>query len=221
MNVYRALFSRVHREGVPFVLIAFVVAALGFLFVSDMLGWIALIVTAVFVYFFRDPERVVPERDGILVSPADGLVSILDEAAPPGELEMGPEPRARIAIFLSVIDVHVTRAPAAGKVGELAYVAGGFANAMDAEASAANERQLLRLDLADGRDLAVAQIAGKIARRIVCEVEEGETLERGARFGIIRFGSRVDVYLPEGMVPRVAVGQRMTGGESVIAEAAA
>jgi len=219
MNPYRAMFNRVHRAGIPFVLASFAAALLCFLVISDTLGWLFLLVTAAMVYFFRDPERVIPEREGILVSPGDGLVALVDRAVPPEELEMGGEARTRISIFLSVLDVHVTRAPGEGRVGRLAYVPGRFRNAMDTAASEANERQLLRIDGADGADVGVALIAGLIARRIVCPLEEGQTLGRGERIGIIRFGSRADLYCPVGWQPLVAEGQRAVGGETPLAAA--
>ena len=217
MSPYRAMFNRVHRAGIPFVLGGFVSGVLAFLFGLETLGGLAWLLTAAMIYFFRDPERVVPERTGILVSPADGLVALVDRAVPPAELDMGDAARPRVSIFLSVLDVHVVRSPAGGRVGAEAYVPGSFRNAMDTEASEANERKLLRIDAAEGGTLGLALIAGLIARRIVCDVEAGQEIARGARLGIIRFGSRVDVYCPGDMVPLVGEGQRMIGGETPIA----
>jgi len=218
MSPYRAMFNRVHRAGMPFVLAGFVVGVLCFLVGLETLGGLALLLTAAMIYFFRDPERVVSDRPGMLVSPADGLVALVDLASPPAELEMGSAARPRVSIFLSVLDVHVVRSPAEGQVGKHAYVPGSFRNAMDTEASEANERQLLRIDTPDGDSAGLAMIAGLIARRIVCDVSADDGVARGGRIGIIRFGSRVDIYCPEDMVPLVGEGQRMVGGETPIAE---
>ena len=155
------------------------------------------------------------------MSPADGVVQMVERAAPPPELEMGSEPRLRISVFLNVFDVHVNRVPIGGTVGKSVYRPGKFVNAALDKASEDNERQAVRIDLGDGRSVAVVQIAGLVARRIVCDLSEGQTVVTGARFGLIRFGSRTDVYLDDGMVPLVAVGMRMTGGETVIADASA
>jgi phosphatidylserine decarboxylase len=154
----------------------------------------------------------------VFLAPADGLVVSISAAVPPEELGLGPLPRPRVAIFLSVLDVHVNRMPIAGTVTKIAYRAGTFVNAALDKASEDNERNALAIRLATGEDIAVVQIAGLIARRILCEVKAGEAVLAGSRFGIIRFGSRTDLYLPEGTLPLVAVGQRMIGGETVIAE---
>ena len=211
------ILPRVHRAGTPFVLGGFALAILFFLLSLETLGWVLLALTFYVLYFFRDPVRTTPVLENALVSPADGVVTRLDEAVPPEELEMGSTPRPRISIFLSIFDVHVTRSPATAMVARLAYVPGRFLNATLDKASEENERQLIRLDLADGRNCAVVLIAGLIARRIVCDLQEGNGVEAGGRIGIIRFGSRVDVYCPEGMRPMVLEGQRMVGGETVIA----
>ncbi|OYV25741.1 MAG: phosphatidylserine decarboxylase [Acidocella sp. 20-63-7] len=168
----------------------------------------------------RPDERVLPPRENVFVAPADGLVVSIEPAVPPAELGMGETPRMRVAIFLSVLDVHVNRAPIGGVVRKIAYHAGKFLSAAEDKASEENERNALLLALPGGQEVAVVQIAGLIARRILCEVAEGQTLKAGERFGIIRFGSRTDLYLPEGCVPLVAVGQRTIGGETVIAELA-
>jgi phosphatidylserine decarboxylase len=170
------------------------------------------------LYFFRDPERVLPPRTGVFVAPADGLVVSIEPAVPPAELGLSSEPRMRVAIFLSVLDVHVNRAPITGTVQKIAYHKGLFLSAADEKASDENERNALLLRLPTGEDVVVVQIAGLIARRILCEVREGQILTAGERFGIIRFGSRTDLYLPEGSTPLISVGQRMIGGETVIAE---
>ncbi|HUW79785.1 MAG TPA: phosphatidylserine decarboxylase [Acidocella sp.] len=206
-----------HKAGYPFILGGIAVAVLGLL-LWHPLTWLGLLFTVFCLYFFRDPERVLPPRDHVLVAPADGLVVSVERAAPPAELGLGNEPRTRVAIFLSVLDVHVNRAPITGVVRKIAYHPGKFFGAADEKASDENERNSLILDLPSGQEVVVVQIAGLIARRIVCEVSEGQTLVAGQRFGIIRFGSRTDLYLPEGALPLVAVGQRMIGGETVIAE---
>nr|WP_229773644.1 phosphatidylserine decarboxylase [Iodidimonas muriae] len=218
MDPFRSAFNRVHREGVPFVLIAFALAALSMVFISEVLGWILIVLGLYIVYFFRDPVRMTPILDTALVSPADGVVSKIEQAVPPVELEMGEGARTRISIFLSVLNVHVNRVPSDGTITKLNYIPGKFINATLDKASDENERQLVRLDRADGRSVAFVQIAGLIARRIVCNLEVGQTVEAGERFGIIRFGSRMDVYCPEGMEPVIAVGQTVVGGETVIAD---
>ncbi len=205
-----------HRAGRPFIAGCAAVCVLG-LFVSS---WLALagVAGALFCwFFFRDPDRVLPPVPGALVAPADGRITSIVLVAPPLELGLGPVPRWRIATFLSVLNVHVNRMPAAGRVTRIAYHAGRFLNAAHDKASDENERNALALTLDDGRTVAVVQIAGLIARRILCDVREGERVTAGARYGIIRFGSRTDLYLPPGVVPRVAVGQTAVGGETVMA----
>jgi phosphatidylserine decarboxylase len=213
----RSVFSPPHPVGRPFLIGGVVVALLGLL-ISPWLFWLGLLFTLFCLYFFRDPERVAPLRPGAVVAPADGRVVSVLQAVPPAELGLGSAPRWRVAIFLSVMDVHVNRVPANGVVTKVAYRAGKFVNASMDKASDGNERNALALTLPDGRSMAVVQIAGLIARRIVCQVREGQAVMGGARFGIIRFGSRTDLYLPEGVVPLVGVGQTMIGGETVIAE---
>lgn len=207
----------VHRAGAPFFISVFTLAVLAFAFGLGTLGTLALLLTLYIVYFFRDPERTTPAGDGFLVSAADGIVTSIDETAPPAELEMGDAPRLRISVFLSVFDVHVNRNPVSGRVARLVYVPGKFLNATLDKSSEENERQLVRIDMADGRAVAFVQIAGLIARRIVCQLAEGESVEAGARMGLIRFGSRVDVWCPPGMRAMVLEGQRVIGGETVIA----
>lgn len=170
------------------------------------------------VYFFRDPQRLTPTRSGLIVSAADGIVSAVDTAIPPPGLDLPAEPVARISVFLSVFDVHVNRIPMDGKVAAIRYRPGKFLNAALDKASEDNERNALRIDTPDGKRLAVVQIAGLVARRIRCWVREGDEVRAGQRFGLIRFGSRVDVYLPLGVAPLVAPGQRCFAGETVIAD---
>ncbi|TNE62071.1 MAG: phosphatidylserine decarboxylase [Alphaproteobacteria bacterium] len=216
MKALDVVMTPINREGHIFVAIFFV-ASLALFWVADPLGWIGLVLTAWCLYFFRDPERVVPDEPGVLVSPADGTVCLITEALPPAELDMGDAPRTRISIFLSVFNVHVNRVPAAGKVTRLAYVPGKYLNAADENASEENERQLVRMTTEDGHDIAFAQVAGLVARRILCDLSDDQTVARGDRFGLIRFGSRTDIYLDDGLVPMVKVGQTMIGGETVIA----
>ena len=213
----QAAMFPVHREGYRFIAIAVVVTLLLFL-VSEVLGWTGVLATVWVVFFFRDPERVTPVREGLVVAPADGIVESVELALPPPELGMPDGPRLRIATFMNVFDVHVNRVPADGEVVRMAYRPGKFINAKLDKASDENERQAILLRTAEGRDLAVVQIAGLVARRIVCAVYEGERVRAGERLGMIRFGSRVDVYLDHGMAPMVMVGQRMVAGETVLAD---
>jgi phosphatidylserine decarboxylase len=206
-----------HPAGRPFALGGLVAVVLG-LAVAPWLAWLGLLFTLFCLYFFRDPERVAPGRPGALVAPADGRVVSVTAAVPPSELGLGAIPRWRVSIFLSIINVHVNRIPADGTITRIAYRHGSFLNASMDKASEANERNAVALRLSDGREIAVVQIAGLIARRIVCDLREGDSVRAGQRFGIIRFGSRADLYLPEGVRPLVAVGQTMVGGETVIAE---
>jgi phosphatidylserine decarboxylase len=205
------------REGRPFVAggvaIAFVLLYLG-----PWTGALGIALAGWVAYFFRDPPRVVPTREGLIVSPADGVISHITEAMPPPELDLGQEPLTRISVFLNVFDVHINRSPIGGVVERVAYNAGKFLNASLDKASVDNERNGLTLKLADGRKIGVVQIAGLIARRIVCHAREGQTLRTGERFGLIRFGSRTDLFLPKGVSPLVVVGQRMLGGETVMAD---
>ena len=202
----------IHRAGWPFVGAFFVAAVvLGFL-------WLGLLATAWCVYFFRDPPRVTPLRRGLLVAPADGRVQWVGQAKPPPELGLGEAPLTRISIFLNVFDVHINRIPVDGRVTALHYHHGKFLNASLDKASEENERQSVRIETADGVTVGVVQIAGLVARRILCELEEGQTVRAGERFGLIRFGSRTDLFLPDGVAPLVAVGQRSIGGETVLAD---
>lgn len=213
----KSVLSPPHKAGYPFIMGGLAAALVG-LFVWSPLAWAGVLVTLFCLYFFRDPERVPPPRAGVFVAPADGLVVSIAQAVPPAELGLSTAPLTRIAIFLSVLDVHVNRAPIAGTVQKIAYHPGLFLSAADDKASDENERNSLLLRLPTGEDVVVVQIAGLIARRILCEVREGQALATGERIGIIRFGSRTDLYLPEGCTPLIAAGQRMIGGETAIAE---
>jgi len=218
-DTFRLVLAPPHPAGRPFIVAGIVALVLG-LIAWHALAWLALLFIGFCCYFFRDPERVPPGRPGALLAPADGKVVSVTAAVPPGELGLGLAPRWRVGIFLSIIDVHVNRVPADGTVTRIAYRHGGFVNASLEAASEANERNAVAIRLADGREVAVVQIAGLVARRILCELREGDTVRAGARLGMIRFGSRTDLYLPEGVRPLVAEGQTMIGGETVIAELA-
>jgi phosphatidylserine decarboxylase len=213
----RLVLAPPHPAGRPFIIGGVVALVVGLL-VAHWLAWLGLIFTLFCLYFFRDPERVPPDRPGALLAPADGHVVSIAPAVPPEELGLGGESRWRVAIFLSVLDVHVNRVPAAGTVTRIAYRHGRFLSANLDKASDDNERNALAIRLADGRDIAVVQIAGLVARRILCDLHEGQPVQAGQHLGIIRFGSRTDLYLPPGIRPLVAVGQTMIGGETVIAE---
>ncbi|MFC3050908.1 phosphatidylserine decarboxylase [Kordiimonas pumila] len=216
MKATDAVLTPIHKEGHIFVAIFFVISMVLF-FVWEPLGWVGLLLSAWCLYFFRDPERFIPDDEAVLVSPADGTVCAIVQAIPPAELDMGNAPRTRISIFLSVFNVHVNRLPAAGVITKTAYVPGKYLNAAATEASEENERQLIRMTTVDGNDIAFAQVAGLVARRILCDLETGQAVERGARFGLIRFGSRTDIYLDDKQVAAVKVGQTMIGGETIIA----
>jgi len=215
----RGVLSPPHPAGRPFIMGGLIVLLLGFAF-GAWLIWLGLIFTLFCLYFFRDPERFAPPRAGLFVAPADGRVVSVIQAAPPPELGLGIELRWKVSIFLSVLDVHVNRVPADGVVTRIAYRHGSFVSASLDKASEANERNALAIRLHNGQEIAVVQIAGLIARRILCSVREGDPVTAGDRFGIIRFGSRTDLYLPEGVLPVVVEGQTMIGGETVIAELA-
>lgn len=217
MNMLSTFLKPMHREGYRFVGI-FAVASAALYWVSPYLGLPGVGLTVWCYYFFRDPDRITPVRDGLIISPADGIVSMIEPAAPPQELGMGPEPMLRVSVFMNVFNCHVNRAPIGGVVEKIAYRPGKFFNASLDKASSDNERNGLAIRIADGRKLAVVQIAGLVARRIVCEVREQAVLATGQRFGMIRFGSRLDVYLPPGVVPMVAVGQSTLAGETVLAD---
>jgi phosphatidylserine decarboxylase len=211
------LCVRIHPEGWRFIGI-FAALAFVLFFVSQPFGWIALILTGWCAYFFRNPKRVTPTQSGLIVSPGDGIVCAIKNMAPPPEFGMGDSPRFRISIFLNVFDVHVNRLPIGGKIIKSIYQPGQFVNASLDKASDYNERQSLVIELAGRTKVAVVQIAGLIARRIVCNAKEGDILKTGEVFGLIRFGSRMDIYLPEGVYPLIIEGQRMIGGETLIAD---
>lgn len=220
MSLWKSITSvlvPIHREGHAIIAV-FAGVTLILMILWQPLGWIGVVLTGWCVFFFRDPDRHTPQRKGLTVSPADGVVSLVGLAPTPPELEMGEGERMRVCVFMNVFNVHVNRSPADGTIVKQVYTPGLFINADLDKASEDNERMALRLKTDTGKDIAVVQIAGLVARRIVCDVDEGDVLQAGERFGIIRFGSRLDVYLDDGMIPLVAVGQRMIAGETVIAD---
>jgi phosphatidylserine decarboxylase len=214
----RKQLAPIHPEGLPFIG-GFALVALILFWLWTPLGWIGVLATAWCAYFFRDPRRVTPVRNGLIVSPADGRISQVVMTAAPAELEMGVAPRPRVSIFMSVFDVHVNRSPASGPIERIAYRPGKFINADLDKASEENERNGLVIRTPAGR-VGMVQIAGLLARRIVCFVREGQSVNAGDRIGLIRFGSRVDVYLPEGTRPLVSEGQLSVAGETVLADLA-
>jgi phosphatidylserine decarboxylase len=206
----------VHREGWPFIA-GTLALALFFAFLFTPLFWLLLILAGWMAIFFRDPVRVVPVAPGLVVSPADGRVEPVVRAAPPPELGFGGDPLQRVSIFMNVFDCHINRAPVAGRIARIAYKAGKFLSADLDKASEVNERNGLVIDVEGARSVGVVQIAGLVARRIVCWTKEGANIGAGERIGMIRFGSRVDVYLPDGSTVVANSGQRAIAGETVIA----
>lgn len=217
MTMWGTFLKPMHPEGRRFVAIFAAVTLVLFL-IWEPLGWLGVLLTVWCYYFFRDPVRHVPQGEGLVVSPADGVVSLIGPAVPPAELGLGPRPLARVSVFMSVFNCHVNRAPVGGRVTAVAYRPGKFLNASLDKASEDNERNALAIETAQGARIAVVQIAGLVARRILCWTGEGDLLAAGERFGLIRFGSRLDVYLPPGVEPLVAVGQTTVAGETVLAE---
>ncbi len=205
----------IHREGHKFIAIFAVIALILFI-IWEPLGWIGVILTLWCAYFFRDPERVVPTGDNLVVSPADGVVNLITTVIPPKELDLGDEEMLRVTVFMNVFNVHVNRMPIAGQVMHTTYVPGKFLNADLDKASEENERQAIKLESKDGLQIGVVQIAGLVARRILCEARVGDVYEKGHRFGLIRFGSRLDVYVPTKYKAKVALGQTAIAGETVL-----
>ena len=213
----RRVLAPLHPDGFKFVATGVLATLLLFLLWAPA-GWAAAVVTLWMVYFFRDPWRVTPTRPGLLISPADGIVVSIAAATPPAELAMGDMAVVRIGIFLNIFDVHVTRAPVGGRVAAMRYTKGRFVNASLDKASEGNERLAIRIAPPEGPDVAFVLVAGLVARRIVCNLYDGQQVATGQRVGIIRFGSRVDIYCPPPYVPMVVAGQRMVGGETVVAD---
>lgn len=215
--MFRSVIVPIHRAGWPFIGAALVLAVLlGLLW--EPLFWLGLLAAAYCAYFFRDPPRVTPTRVGLVVAPADGMVQPIRRAVPPPELELGDQPLTRVSIFLNIFNVHINRVPVDGTITALAYRPGKFVNAAFDKASEENERMALKVTTYDGVDVGFVQIAGLVARRIVCNVKLDEPVRAGQVFGLIRFGSRLDIYLPEGVAPLVAPYQTTIAGETVIAD---
>ena len=213
-------FPSVHPEGRKFAVAAAFITLVIYFVINHALGWLCVGATIWVAAFFRDPVRATPRGDKFIVAPADGLITMIVKVPPPPELR-GPEALddgeyTRVSIFMSVFDVHINRAPISGRVKRIAYVPGKFVNADLDKASEDNERQYLLIEGTDGLKIGFTQIAGLVARRILAFVREGDTVEAGQRVGLIRFGSRVDVYLPDGVAPRVLLGQRAIAGETVL-----
>ncbi len=207
----------INRAGYPFIAIFAIIMFLLYLW-WEPLGFIGLVLTAWCVYFFRDPDRVTPTAENLVISPADGVVQSVVKAPPPPELEMGDAPMTRIAVFMNVFNVHVNRVPLSGTITAKHYRPGKFFNASLDKASEFNERMSLKVQTTDGTEVGFVQIAGLVARRILCYVDTGRAVTAGERFGLIRFGSRVDIYLPDGVAPRVIEGQISIAGETVLAD---
>jgi len=223
MSIIKSIRSQLvplHPEGYPFVG-GFALVSLVLFWLWSPLGWLGTLATLWCAYFFRDPPRVTPVRDAVVVAPADGRVSQIVKAVPPAELELGSRPLPRVSIFMSVFDCHVNRSPVAGRIERIVYRPGKFLSADLDKASEDNERNALVIAMATGTRVGVIQIAGLVARRIVPFVRQGEAIAAGQRIGMIRFGSRVDVYLPEGAQALVAQGQTALAGETVLADFAA
>jgi len=218
----------IHPEGRKFGLVAVAAALVALLLLDwEIIGWPLLLLSGGVFAFFRDPERVVPQGDDLLVAPADGLVTLISKVPPPPELQqadinglpgLGRAPLMRVSIFMSVFDVHINRAPVGGTVRRIVYIPGSFLNADLDKASEENERQHLLIEQGNGQVVGFTQIAGLVARRIIPFVKPGDIVAKGQRVGLIRFGSRVDVYLPQGTDPRVIVGQKVIAGETVLAQ---
>jgi len=217
MDMLKIIAVPTHREGWRFIAI-FALITLVLTFIWQPLFWPGLALTVWCYYFFRDPVRSVPQREGLIVSPADGVVSLIVEAPPPSGLGLGGQPRTRVSVFMNVFNCHVNRAPIGGTIRKIVYHPGKFLNASLDKASEDNERNELSIEYVEGQRIGVVQIAGLVARRILCFAAEGQAIETGARFGLIRFGSRLDIYLPEGVQPLVCLGQTTVAGETVLAD---
>ena len=214
--VAHRIFAPIHPDGHKFVAPLFVAAIVGF-FLCAWIGWLLLLLTIAVALFFRDPHRLTPQGEGLVIAPADGLVVAIEKATPPPELRIDKE-MMRVSIFLSLLDCHVNRAPVSGVAKQVAYQPGSFLTADKPDASDDNERRSLVLETDAGAQIVCVQIAGKLARRIITNVTEGEHLQAGERIGLIRFGSRADVYFDADMSVRVGIGQRMVGGETILAD---
>ncbi len=209
-----------HKEGRKFVAI-FAAISVGLFFLWEPLFWLGCGVTVWCYYFFRDPVRIIPQDPNLVISPADGIVSLIEDVVPPADLDLGDAALTRVSVFMNVFNCHVNRAPVAGTVTQIVYHHGKFVNASLDKASEHNERNGLSIETTSGARIGVVQIAGLVARRIVCFVKVGDPVGAGYRFGLIRFGSRLDIYLPAGVSPLVAVGQTAVAGETILADLAA
>lgn len=217
MKQYSDFSKIIHREGYIFI-ISFAVVTFLLASFSATLGWIGFGATLWCIFFFRNPDRFTPISDDLVVSPADGVVQNIVEAVPPTELNLGDEEMIRVSVFLNIFNVHVNRIPANGKILALHYIPGKFFNASLDKASIYNERQSVLMEANGGQKIAFVQIAGLVARRIICDLEEGTEVKSAERYGIIRFGSRVDIYLPLKTAILVTKGSTCTGGETIIAD---
>lgn len=213
----KTILAPIHRAGWPFIFLFAVVTVLLMMY-SSVLGFVGLTLTGWCIYFFRNPYRVTPLGKGFIISPGDGIIAKIEKATPPKEMKWSTKPRTRISIFLNVFDVHVNRIPVDGVISAIQYHPGKFFNASLDKASEFNERNSLLIQTPSGQEVLVVQIAGLIGRRILCDVTAGQDVKAGQTFGMIRFGSRVDIYLPEGVHPQVVEGQRMVGGETIMGD---
>jgi phosphatidylserine decarboxylase len=216
-NSIASVMAPLHKEGYIFVSAFFVFSCIGMIFWTP-LAVLGMFLTAFCAYFFRDPDRMVPQRENLVLSPGDGRICAIEEASLPEVIGLDETKYLRISVFLSVLDVHVNRIPISGTIKKIVYREGAFYHANVDKASNDNEQNIILLETNDGTQVGFVQIAGWIARRIVCYAKENQQVVAGERYGIIRFGSRVDVYLPEGTAPLVAVGQRVLGGETILAK---
>lgn len=218
MDFLKSYIPNIHKEGIFFIVIGLLTALL-LSVISSKLSVVAIFVTIFIIFFFRDPQRIIPISENLIISPADGVITKVEEAILPKTLGFdGIKKTTKISIFLNVFNVHVNRIPADGKIKAMHYHQGQFVNASFDKSSELNERQEVLMKMKNGAEIVFTQIAGFIARRIVCNLEEGQNVDAGSRFGIIRFGSRMDVYLPEGVKPLVSEGQTSIGGETILAD---
>ncbi len=217
METILSVFVPIHREGHKFIGVFAVITGLFFLMDLDFLVFFGVLLTLWCTYFFRDPDRITPQKEGLIIAPADGVVQSIKMSVPPAQLAMGDDECTRVSIFMNVFDVHVNRIPVDGKIIRQAYTPGKYLNASLEKACEENERHAILMETSSGNNVAFVQVAGLVARRILNWVDDGAELKAGERFGLIRFGSRVDVYLPKGVHSLICVGQRAIAGETVIA----
>jgi len=217
LQTIKSIFVPIHHEGWIFIAIFAIVSLIVSIFLP-FFAWIGLIITTWCVYFFRNPSRVTPIREGLIISPADGVIQSISKVVPPVELELGDSERTRISIFMNVFNVHVNRIPITGSISKIHYKAGIFLNASLDKASEQNEQNLIKITTPENVEIGMVQIAGLVARRIVCDLDMGQPVKTGETFGIIRFGSRVDVYLPPDIQSLAIEGQTTVGGETILAD---